>query len=86
MKTIQQKQTQPVFLNTDRYMGAYSGAKYTAWLDRPPKEITANDVKCAQFWHAGEEKGKRLHGKGSTKALAVTDLLQKVGIVSRGAR
>jgi hypothetical protein len=72
------KATRPLFVNADRYGGAYSGAMFTAWIGKPPKEIKGDDVKCLEFWqHASGSLGKRLHGKGKTSEEAIKDLATK---------
>lgn len=43
----------PLTIVKDRYNGAYSHGKYTAWNLNPcyvPEEICSSDVECYDFW------------------------------------
>lgn len=71
----------------DRYTGAYSHGKYTAWNDvfyRIPKEVEANDVECLEFWSKFKQGEKRnifnkllYIGIGNTPIDALEDLKTK---------
>lgn len=70
----------PLVIICDRYTGAYSGGKYTAWnhdLEDIPPEIDGDDVDCRNFWWGGEADKYNV-GKGSTIAEAVMDLARKL--------
>ena len=43
----------PLTVVADRYMGTYSGGKFTAWRLHPseiPSEIYWDDISCCDFW------------------------------------
>ena len=70
----------PLTIVKDRYMGSYSGGKYTAWnLDSAevPIDIGADDVSCFSFWRT-DEADKYIIGKGDTVSEALADLYIKL--------
>ena len=67
----------PLVIICDRYTGAYSGGKYTAWnkyLEYIPDEIEADDTTCSYYWNGCKE----IVGKGDTPNEALTDLYNKL--------
>ena len=72
-----EKYPYPLTICNDRYTGAYSGGKFTAWhLDAEdvPTEIYGDDVECAVFWDWNEIPV----GKGDTPEEAISDLKAKL--------
>lgn len=78
----------PLVIISDRYDGAYSGGKYTAWnvdFDEIPSDIDSDDVWCHNFWHEQEENPTYFVGKGDTVSEALADLyikLKSAGIIT----
>ena len=67
----------PLTVTRDRYNGAYSGGRLTAWLLDPeevPKEINDNDGPCREFW---TEENKQRCGIGNSFEEALLDLFFK---------
>lgn len=67
----------PLTIVSDRYNGAYSGGKYTAWNldpDKIPTEINADDTTCRLFWIDLTIDNKIPHGVGKTIEEAVGNL------------
>ena len=65
----------PLTIVLDRYTGAYSGGKFTAWNldpDEIPTEPFSNDVDCMNFWY-GDRNGLVV-GLGNTVEEAVGNL------------
>ena len=74
MKT---KDIYPCIIHKDRYNGAYSGAKWTAWncyIEEIPEEIEWGDSECWNFW----EEYNGIVGKGDTPSEAYKDLELKI--------
>lgn len=76
-----------VTIDRDRYGGAYSHARFTAWIGDAPYDVDAGDGSCEDFW-AGEVP---VHGRGDSALDALRDLTAKSGrwigsfdIVDRG--
>lgn len=70
----------PITIVMDRYMGAYSKGKFTAWNLDPqevPKEIDADDSTCRNFWDSKYVKKYVICGKGDTPNEAYQDLNKK---------
>ena len=47
------KNIYPLVIISDRYTGAYSRGRYTAWncyIDEIPIEIDGDDMECYEFW------------------------------------
>jgi hypothetical protein len=69
----------PLTIKADRYSGAYSGGKYTAWPcgeEDIPDGVFMDDVTCAHEW--GVIKSERQHvGIGCTPSVALVDLYLK---------
>ena len=69
----------PLTIKADRYSGAYSGGKYTAWPcgeEDIPDGVFMDDVTCAHEW--GVIKSERQHvGIGCTPSVALVDLFLK---------
>lgn len=65
-----------VFIDRDRYSGAYSGASWTAWIGEPPDEIDAGDPTCEEFWEQAPD-AIPLHGRGDDPQEALRDLMGK---------
>lgn len=66
----------PLTVVCDRYGGAYSGGRYTAWnLDHynVPDSIHGDDMTCMEFWEDSSQKYGKV-GKGSTIKEAMDDL------------
>lgn len=61
----------------DRYSGAYSHARYTAWWHEEPDEVESDDVTCSLWWEAQRGKSTRVVGLGYTQQKALVDLLNK---------
>ena len=67
----------PLTITRDRYTGAYSGAKWTAWNCEPneiPEGPFLDDVGCAWFW----EENKLPVGLGRTPSIAILDLMNRL--------
>ena len=63
----------PLTIIKDRYSGAYSGGRYTAWnldFECVPHQINLDDVTCSGFWAFNEIKV----GKGETIEDAIKNL------------
>ena len=74
-KTIEE--LYPLTIVCDRYNGAYSGGKYTAWMLDPwdvPADIEECDFVCRDFWEKNEEPV----GIGANPIIAMEDLRLKV--------
>lgn len=70
----------PLTITCDRYTGAYSGGKYTAWNLDPeeiPIDINGEDEVCCNFWGTNKED-KYVIGIGNTVSEALTDLYIKL--------
>lgn len=68
--------TYPLVIVADRYDGAYSGGKFTAWnaeFDEIPPEIVMEDCVCADFWNTARENGYII-GVGDNPREAALDL------------
>lgn len=71
----------PLTIVEDRYGGAYSGGKYTAWnvgFDEIPPDIDSDDVWCHNFWNEQENNPTYFVGKGDTVSEALADLYIKL--------
>ena len=67
----------PMTIVCDRYMGAYSGGRYTAWNKDfwdIPEDVDGCDPECSLFWRQCEE----IVGVGDTPILAAEDLMYKL--------
>ena len=64
-----------VTIDRDRYGGAYSDARFTAWIGDVPDPVSEGDGSCEQFW-CGEVP---THGRGDTALDALRDLMEKSG-------
>ena len=67
----------PLTIICDRYCGAYSGGKYTAWnkeFYNIPEEVSADDNTCWSFWDECPSKV----GIGNSVTDAVNDLIKKL--------
>ena len=67
----------PLTICNDRYSGAYSGGKFTAWhLDAEdvPIDIFGDDVECDMFWESNDIPV----GIGNTPEEAINDLKSKL--------
>lgn len=65
----------PLTITVDRYTGAYSGGRFTAWNLEPnevPTEPFEDDVSCMDFWY-GNRNGCVV-GVGNTVEAAVANL------------
>ena len=63
----------PLTVTADRYSGAYSGGKFTAWNLEPseiPDGVFSDDVGCWDFW----ETNNIVCGKGDTIEEAIGNL------------
>lgn len=63
----------PLTVVTDRYTGAYSGGKFTAWNLEPsemPDGMFGDDCDCMEFWRNNEI----VCGKGNTIEEAIGNL------------
>jgi hypothetical protein len=75
----------PIVVVSDRYNGAYSGAKWTAWnnwLSEIPREIEGGDTECWDFWR---DNADILVGKGATPQEALKDLKAKSAAMGTAA-
>ncbi len=63
-----------VTIDNDRYGGAYSGARYTAWNGFAPEDIDAGDGTCEHFWTSNS----RICGKGDSPKEAFVDLRRQL--------
>lgn len=73
----------PLTIVKDRYGGAYSNGKYTAWNLKNwavPDEISKSDCECSDFWNS--TASRYIIGKGDTIEEAVVDLAKQLGILS----
>jgi hypothetical protein len=59
-------------IESDRYSGAYSGSKFTAWVGDTPDAVYDEDIKCITFL----QHTNILYGKGSTPQEALYQLLE----------
>lgn len=67
----------PLTIICDRYCGAYSGGKYTAWnkeFYNIPEEVSADDNTCWSFWDECPYKV----GIGNSVTDAVNGLIKKL--------
>ena len=67
----------PLTITADRYSGAYSGGRYTAWnlcAEDVPEGIEADDCGCYDFW----KKNEIVCGLGATVSEALADLYVKM--------
>jgi hypothetical protein len=67
----------PLTIICDRYCGAYSGGKYTAWnkeFYNIHEEVSADDNTCWSFWDECPYKV----GIGNSVTDAVNDLIKKL--------
>lgn len=67
----------PLTITLDRYTGAYSGGKWTAWNCEPgeiPEGPFADDVGCASFW----ADNRTPVGIGESPEAAIADLNRKI--------
>ena len=72
----------PLTIVFDRYSGAYSGGKFTAWncnTEDVPQAISSDDVSCDEFWETVDNDSAQSikFGVGDTVIEAVSDLLRK---------
>lgn len=68
----------PCVIISDRYCGAYSGGRWTAWhrnYDDIPEEIDSDDSDCMNFWGGNDE----IVGLGDTPEESYNDLIIKKG-------
>jgi len=88
------KNIYPLVIISDRYTGAYSRGRYTAWncyIDEIPIEIDGDDMECYEFWDEIIKNGyvfkkydnfgncKDIHiGIGETPEKAIFDLYYKL--------
>lgn len=63
-----------IVVDEDRYIGSYSGYRFTAWINRVPFEASGGDTLCADFWM----QNKTIFGGGQTPDDAVSDLINKL--------
>lgn len=76
-KEFMEDEIYPLTIVADRYNGAYSGGKYTAWnllAEDIPEGTEADDVDCYDFWLTNEI----VCGKGRTVSEALADLYIKL--------
>jgi hypothetical protein len=66
-----------VWIDLDRYGGAYSGARFTAWAGVPPDALDAGDSLCQDFWEAFDAQSAVVCGRGNTAQTAFLDLKQR---------
>lgn len=67
----------PLTVVKDRYTGAYSGGKYTAWnlkFHQIPIEIDSDDSDCVCFWNDNQIPV----GIGNTIYEAINNLKEKL--------
>jgi hypothetical protein len=74
----------PVVIMQDRYMGVYSGGKWTAWNCEPdeiPPEVYGNDEECRNAWR-GIHDGKRpfVYGFGDTIEDAISRMVKAASL------
>ena len=77
MKKFMEDEIYPLTITADRYIGAYSGGRYTAWnllAEDVPDGIEADDVDCHNFWLENEV----VCGLGETVSEALADLYCKL--------
>jgi hypothetical protein len=65
-----------IFIDEDRYNGAYSGHEYTAWVGGIPDDASGGDSTCYEFW----DTNKVIFGGGNTPDEAVADLFKKLWV------
>jgi len=73
----------PLIIIRDRYGGAYSGAKYTAWnvfFNEFPSEPIGEDPECMHFWKNGGYKAYPV-GRGNTIEEAYEDLKKVIKLI-----
>ena len=76
-----EKYIYPLTVVKDRYLGTYSGGKYTAWnLDyfEIPMDVALSDVPCMEFWDNENIQNNYIIGKGDTAEEAIADLYNKL--------
>lgn len=76
-KDFMEDEIYPLTIVADRYNGAYSDGKYTAWnllAEDIPEGTEADDVDCHNFWLENEI----VCGKGRTVSEALIDLYFKL--------
>lgn len=76
-KDFMEDEIYPLTITADRYSGAYSGGRYTAWnlcAEDVPEGIEGDDVDCHNFWLENEI----VCGKGATVSEALADLYCKL--------
>lgn len=79
----------PLTLVADRYDGAYSGGRFTAWnlfAQEVPEAIDGGDVECMDFWYgidgdvlSGKIRSDIICGVGNTPEEAVGNLYVRLG-------
>lgn len=77
MPNIEMQEPNIFIIDEDRYNGAYSYHKYTAWLNKIPNDINADHTACADMWYRLKEEG-HIYGGGKTPDKALCDLLKKL--------
>lgn len=76
-KDFMEDEIYPLTIVADRYNGAYSGGKFTAWnllAEDIPEGIEGDDCDCHSFWLENEI----VCGKGRTVSEALSDLYVKL--------
>lgn len=70
----------PLTLIKDRYNGAYSGGKWTAWNREPwfASDAVIDDKKVAFFWKLADEGEFGPIGRGDTPDEAIEDLRRRM--------
>lgn len=77
----------PLTMIMDRYNGAYSNAKYTAWnldSDDIPDGPNSEDIECLHFWEEIKRERTICVGRGETPNDALLDLNKQIKLVKNG--
>lgn len=64
-----------IVVDDDRYSGAYSNARHTAWIGPPPEDIGGDDLSCSLFWEDQMAQPDDPFGRGETETDAILELL-----------
>lgn len=83
MSTKYSFQIYPLTIVRDRYGGAYSGAKFTAWhceAESIPEGVNGDDVSCGESWDEISYSPEWEHqiGYGNTIDEAIEDLFDRL--------